>query len=45
MTSKAAVNAQALPSMLEERRAKTRNALLTTQKKSRSCSFFLSFSI
>src|SRR5947208_12061377 len=31
-------NAQALPSIMAERCAKTRNASLTTQKKSRSCS-------
>jgi len=36
MTSTAPLNAHALPSIIEERRAKTRNASLTTQR--RSCS-------
>src|SRR5439155_17093129 len=36
--------AQALPSTVDERRAKSRKASLTTQKKSRDCSCCLSFS-
>src|SRR4029077_10001906 len=44
MTRTAIVKAHALPRMVEELRAKTRNASRTTQKKSRSRSFFLSFS-
>ncbi len=43
MTSTAAANAHALPSIIEERRAKTRNASLTAQKKSRSFSRSLNF--
>src|SRR6187551_1246731 len=44
MTRTAPQNAQALPSKVDERCAKQRNASLTMQKKSRSCSFlFASF--
>ncbi len=45
ITSMAPAKAQALPSMMEERRAKTRKASLTTQKKSRSFSCSFSFSV
>jgi hypothetical protein len=41
MTRTAPQNAQALPSNIDERRAKDRNASLTTQKISRSFSFFV----
>src|SRR6266404_2918203 len=40
----APAKAQALPSTIDERRAKIRKASLTTQKKSRDSSCFLSFS-
>ena len=43
MTSTAPANAQALPSIMDERRAKIRDASLTIQRKSRSCSSFLVF--
>jgi hypothetical protein len=41
----APAKAQALPRAIEECRANTRNASLTTQKKSRSFSCFFSFSV
>jgi len=45
MTSTAPAKAQALPRAIEEWRAKTRNASLARQKRSRGFSCFSSFSV